>query len=282
MIVDLHVHSHYSSDGKLTISEILEYYSPGDLVGLTDHETIGGWDEFQDEAEKRGLRPLLGVEWFSNRGKYHILSYFLNGTSNHFKEFMANRRNKEKECMHKVFDVFKSKYSDLPTYDDLLESAAHPENILRLPALADAISKISDNKFKEAVFMIRNERGKLPENQQQETFIVKEIISKINEWNALSFLAHPYFENRKKLDSREVEDKIKFITQYGLGGIEVLSGEKDNDIQKHLLSLCDELKLLPAIGSDFHDQTKGLNPRHLKDIDESLMKRAEEWIMNTN
>ena len=94
MTVDLHVHSHYSSDGKLTISEILEYYSPGDIVGLTDHETIGGWNEFQDEAEKRGLRPVLGVEWFANKGKYHILSYFLNGTPNHFKDFMINRRNK--------------------------------------------------------------------------------------------------------------------------------------------------------------------------------------------
>ena len=58
MIVDLHVHSYYSSDGKLTISEILEYYSPGDIVGLTDHETIGGGNEFQDEVEKRSLRPV--------------------------------------------------------------------------------------------------------------------------------------------------------------------------------------------------------------------------------
>ncbi len=280
MIVDLHVHSHYSSDGRLTISEILEYYSPEDIVGLTDHETIGGWNEFQDEAEKRGLRPILGVEWFADKGKYHILSYFLNGTPNDFNDFMINRRNKERECMHKVFNVFKLKYSNLPAYDDLLELSNHPEKILRLPVLAEAISKISDKEFKEAVFMIRDERGKLPVNQQQETFFANEIITKINEWNALSVLAHPYIENNNKIDGSEVEDKIKLLFQYGLGGIEVLSGGKDNDIQKHLLFLCDELKLLPTIGSDFHYQNKGLIPKHLNDIDESLLKRVKEWLID--
>ncbi len=46
----------------------------------------------------------------------------------------------------------------------------------------------------------------------------------------------------------------------------------------HLIGLCDELKLVPVIGSDFHQINKGLNPEDLKAIDKTLKKRVEEWV----
>lgn len=304
MIIDLHVHSHYSSDGKLTIPELLDYYSPGDIVGIADHETIGGWAEFRIESKKRGIRPILGIEWFA--GEHHILSYFLKGVTDDFQRYMAKRRSKENKCMQYVYTAFKKKFNTLPPYDELIKLAPHPEKILSVPALANAILKVSKINFKKAVYEIRAERRNLPEGQQQETFFANEIIEKINSWGAVSILAHPYYEKDTQLTNEEVEKKIRLFSKYGIQGVEVFAGKESKNTQDFLLSLCENLNLFPSIGSDFHYQNKnlgqaegirkikgnigiefhgqgkGLNPRYLDNVDLFLKKRAEEWIMNTN
>lgn len=304
MILDLHTHSYYSSDGKLSIPELLDYYSKGDIVGLTDHETIGGWDEFKSEAEKRGIRPILGVEWFA--GAHHVLSYFLKGESEDFLRYMAKRRSKEKKCMQHVYTVFKKKYDAIPPYDELIKKTPHPEKILSVSVLADEISKVSKNHFKDVVQNIRGVRRNLPEDQQQETFFANEIIEKINSWGAVSILAHPYYEKDAQLTNDDVEKKIKLFSQYGIQGIEVFSGKVDEKKQDFLIFLCKNLSLFPSIGSDFHYQTKalnqveeiriikgnigiefhgqgkGLNPKYLNNVDLNLKKRVEEWIKTSD
>lgn len=63
--VHLHVHSHYSLlDGLGKIPEILDRVSElgMDAVALTDHGVLYGLVEFWQEAKKRNIKPLLGVE----------------------------------------------------------------------------------------------------------------------------------------------------------------------------------------------------------------------------
>jgi len=280
MIIDLHTHSHYSSDGKLTIPELLDYYSKGDIVGLTDHETIGGWDEFKTEAKKRDIQPVLGLEWFA--GEHHILCYFLNGVPDDFLNYMVERRNKEKECMKNVYAAFKKKYNALPLYEELMKMKTHPEKILSVSALANSISKGSTKLFKKAVHNIREIRRTLPDDQQQETFFAQEIIEKINSWGAVSILAHPYYEKDSELTNLGVGKKIRIFKNYGIQGVEVISGKINKTMEKHSLILCDELSLLPSVGSDFHYLDKGIEPKKLKFIDKYLIVRVKEWVSTTN
>jgi len=46
------------------------------------------------------------------------------------------------------------------------------------------------------------------------------------------------------------------------------------------LGLCDELKLAPIVGSDFHHANKGLRPQDLNALDRKLIQRIFEWIEN--
>jgi 3',5'-nucleoside bisphosphate phosphatase len=276
MIIDLHTHSYYSSDGKLTIPELLDYYSPGDIVALTDHETIGGWNEFKTEAKKRGIRPVLGVEWFA--GEHHILSYFLKGEPDDFHRYMKMRRKKEKECMKHVFTILKQRYPRLGSYDAFIKSKPHPEKILSVAVLANEIAIISKIMFKEAVHKIRSTRRTLPETQQQETFYAKEIIEKINSWGAVSILAHPYYENDAILTNYDIEKKIRAFKPFGIQGVEAIAGKLNGKIEKHILFLCDELGLLPSVGSDFHYLGKGLEPKNLKEINKYLIVRVKKWL----
>ena len=138
MIIDLHMHSHYSPDGRYSIPQLLDLFTKGDIAGLTDHETIGGWQEFEEEAKNRGIKPILGVEWFTP--DCHILAYFFNGVPENFFDFMSSRRETEESCMRILYEKFKEKYPRLKPYHKVLGLRAHPENILGLPALSDAVS----------------------------------------------------------------------------------------------------------------------------------------------
>ncbi len=63
--VHLHVHSHYSLlDGLGKIPEILDRVKElgMDACALTDHGALYGLVEFYQEAKKRGIKPILGVE----------------------------------------------------------------------------------------------------------------------------------------------------------------------------------------------------------------------------
>ena len=63
--VELHNHSHYSIlDGAPTPAEYLARAKElgMDYMALTDHGTTAGHREFQREAEKAGIKPILGIE----------------------------------------------------------------------------------------------------------------------------------------------------------------------------------------------------------------------------
>ncbi|TSC63838.1 MAG: DNA polymerase III subunit alpha, partial [Parcubacteria group bacterium Gr01-1014_106] len=63
--VHLHVHSHYSLlDGLGKIPDILDRVKELGMrsVALTDHGVLHGLVEFWEEAKKRELKPILGVE----------------------------------------------------------------------------------------------------------------------------------------------------------------------------------------------------------------------------
>lgn len=63
--VHLHNHSHYSLlDGMSTAKEIIEIVEKHgqSAVALTDHGTMGGVLELQEEAKKSNVKPILGIE----------------------------------------------------------------------------------------------------------------------------------------------------------------------------------------------------------------------------
>ncbi len=281
MIIDLHTHSYYSADGQYSISELLNFFSDDDIAGLTDHETIGGWEDFKTEAKKRGIRPILGVEWFL-RSCCHIISYFINDIPQYFLDYMVDRRKLEKSCMFQVYQILKKKYPEFPSYEDVLSFNPHPEKILGLPALGQAISNIMDISETEAEDIARKEKRKLPMGTfRPMPFYPEELINMINSWNATSVLAHPYRKSggqigRKSKD--EVEEKIRLLAEAGLNGVELISDGSTREEVKQLLLLCDELGLVASAGSDKHNPGKSSESTKDKYFNDVAIKRVGKWL----
>jgi hypothetical protein len=280
MIIDLHTHSHYSPDGKLSIPELLGVYSAGDIVALTDHETIAGWTEFKEEARKRCIRPMLGVEWMI-KNCCHILSYFVSEIPQNFKDFMTERRDKERYAMRLLYERVKVLYPSLSSYENILLSKAHPENILGMAALADDVSHVSQIDFKEAVGLLRDIKGKLPDNNKPTTFFASELIEKIREWNGISVLAHPFKNSLGKSGRQSREDvavKISELAGFGIAGVELFSEGSNLAELDFLLVLSKKFGLIVSIGSDYHSQEKGLEPAVLEKLEESVKDEVIKWL----
>ncbi len=280
MIIDLHTHSYYSADGQFSIPELLNFFSAGDIAGLTDHESIGGWEEFKTEAQKRGIGSILGVEWFAY--KCHILCYFVNEGPQDFLDYMAERRKMEKSCMFQVYLKLRKKTPELPSYEKIMALKPHPEEILGLPALGQAISQAKNISETEAEDIARKEKRKLPMGTVRPMpFYPEELIEKINSWNAISVLAHPYRhsgENTGRRSKEEAEKKIRELAKAGLKGVELFSDGSTREEAEHLLALCDELGLKPSAGSDKHNPGKSSELIKNEYFNEVTIKRVKKWI----
>ena len=70
----LHVHTEYSMlDGAVRIADLMRKVSDAGMkaVGMTDHGVLYGAVEFYKEAQKAGVKPLLGCEMYIAPGSMH-------------------------------------------------------------------------------------------------------------------------------------------------------------------------------------------------------------------
>jgi DNA polymerase-3 subunit alpha len=70
----LHVHTEYSMlDGAVRIADLMGKVSAAGMkaVGMTDHGVLYGAVEFYKEAQKAGVKPLLGCEMYISPGSMH-------------------------------------------------------------------------------------------------------------------------------------------------------------------------------------------------------------------
>ncbi len=169
-----------------------------------------------------------------------------------------------------VYEKLKKIHNQIPSYENIIQSQNHPENILGLPALAQAISKTKGISKMAAEDEVRSEKRKIPSEHRPMPFSPDEIISLTNDWGALPVLAHPFrnFGGKPGRQSeKEVEDKVILLIQKGLKGLEIYSGSANTKEKKFALKLCKKYNLITTVGSDFHYDGKGLNPIKLENTD---------------
>lgn len=84
MSIDLHAHT-TASDGSFTPSELVAHAREIGLsaIGITDHDTFGGWDEAFEAGKRLGVEIVPGIELSvsDEHGKFHLLGYGCNRDS---------------------------------------------------------------------------------------------------------------------------------------------------------------------------------------------------------
>ena len=72
--VHLHCHSHYSLlDGLQKVPQMLDRALElgMDAIAMTDHGTLSGTIEFYNQAKKKGVKPIIGLEAYVAPRRMH-------------------------------------------------------------------------------------------------------------------------------------------------------------------------------------------------------------------
>jgi predicted metal-dependent phosphoesterase TrpH len=252
--VDLHCHS-TASDGTLPPAEVVRLAGQCDLAGLalTDHDTIAGIPEAAEEARRRGIAFLPGIEiscTYPSPGTMHLLGYGIDPGSpvllDLTRQLIAARDNRNPRIIAKLNEL------GVAISMQEVEDEAGGDVVGR-PHMAAVLVR------KGYVSSIKNAFDKYL-GQGAAAYFDKERLSParalelIRDAGGISVLAHP-IQLRTGNDA-ELTRVIKDLVDLGLGGLEVIHSDHDAAHVEKYAALADRFGLLKTGGSDFHGSNK--------------------------
>ena len=256
MLIDLQLHSTYS-DGYLTPTELVKFIAKYNvkIAALTDHNTVGGLEEFRNACKKYKIKPITGLELYVkiNGIKINLLWFNFDENSPDLHKMLRNsqirRRGKIRKILKKLSDIgFKinaNKTLDKYTHYTPLNHVV--DDIYRVPYNKIKIKKelASKNPRESEIigeYFCNKEIGKI-----SESYINIERILKLREViGGQLILNHPGKNNRLQ---KNLLDKLKKI---GVDGLEVLSPHHSMGSVMYAQYMAREFDFVETGGSDFH------------------------------
>ncbi len=282
--VDLHLHSNYS-DGSDTPTELIQKAKDIrlDVIALTDHDTIGGWEEFRDAGESNGIRTINGIELsledIEGATNVHLLGYFPNGSVSaaaELKKYSLSRiQAKGKRCskMVSLLQDYGLKISEAEVQAEVLNGRKGDKeggkNISRVH-VARAVDRLNPGRFNDfrEVFDKYIEFGKRAYVPIEGKLYLNQAISWVKSLGGLAILAHPGVSNDPVGDIHRGEKILLMALEYGIdGGEGDYTYHKNNPYRnadpsitpflcQHYIQILTERGKIATSGSDYHGKNK--------------------------
>jgi predicted metal-dependent phosphoesterase TrpH len=139
-VIDLHAHSNVS-DGTDTPSELVRAAATAgvDVLAITDHDTVGGWDEAAAAARRHGVMLVRGIEiscsW--RFASIHLLGYLTDPDDPALMAELAHARDSRATRLQRMVELMAA--DGIPvTYGEVLAQVA-PGATPGRPHIADAL-----------------------------------------------------------------------------------------------------------------------------------------------
>lgn len=251
-ICDLHTHSVFS-DGTDTPSQLVKKAAAKGLraVALTDHNTIGGLDQFIEAAKKFSIAAVPGIEFSTefNGRELHILGLFIN--KNQYKRvtcYLEKFRLAKEESNRSLIKKLQEIGYDV-TYEELKAFATN-DNINRAVIGQYLVNKGIIISVKEGFkSLLSKNSGYYIPPQRPSTIDTIKFIKSIG---ALSVLAHPLLN----LTVDELKAFLPSAVEAGIDAIETYYSLFVEEQQRTLLQIANENGILTSGGSDYHGNVK--------------------------
>ncbi len=279
--VDLHCHS-TASDGTFPAREVVRLAKSSGLVGLalTDHDTVAGIDDAQDEAQQLGLQFVAGIEiscTYPAPGTLHMLGYGVDPGSPVLREMMRQlidaRDNRNPRIIAKLNDL-----GVAINMDELNSEAGagvvgrpHIAAILHRKGYVSSIKQAFD-KYLGLGAPAYFDKERLPPQRALEL---------IDRSGGVAVLAHPI--QLRATNDAELDRAVKDLVDQGLAGIETIHSDHDQAMIEKCTRLAERYDLLQTGGSDFHGTNKkniGLGSANGRRIPREMMDRLMERLLN--
>lgn len=252
MRVDLHAHSS-ASDGTEPPAELMRSAAAAgiDVVALTDHDTISGWDEAALSLPD-GLRLVRGAEisCVYEGISLHLLAYLFDPSHEELLEEMAMALDDRVPRAKAI--VAKLAAADYPiTWDLVLDQIPDGATVGR-PHIADTLVAAGVVPDRSAAFDTLLHDGS-PFFVGHYYVDAVRAVRLVREAGGVPVFAHPAAVKR----GRTVGDEgIRAMAAAGLAGLEVDHRDNPPESREHLRSLAVELGLLVTGASDYHGSGK--------------------------
>jgi 3',5'-nucleoside bisphosphate phosphatase len=270
MKIDLHVHS-TSSDGKFTVSEIIEESVSRDIgfLSISDHDSIGCQKQALAEAKKAGIRYVTGVELnvtFSHSkflgGKpvsLDFLGYQFDVTNtsllSRLEKMAKYREERATKILNNLNNEFQKENIAALTADDFRRIQESVDGVLGRPHIADYIVKKGIVKSRQEAFdkyLIKCDVPKYPLYLEDASKLVRDAGGKL-------FLAHPNDPHGTSLISltKSLIEQTQIVEEKMLSyvdGIECWHSRSTPETTNHYVAFAKSYGLLMSGGSDCHQK----------------------------
>jgi predicted metal-dependent phosphoesterase TrpH len=253
MVIDLHTHTNFS-DGTDTPTELINKALAAGIttIGLTDHDSIGGWQEATN-ALRGGISLVPGAEiscQTTDGISVHILGLLFDSNNSQLMNTLEKTRENRHGRMEKIIARINEAGIDI-SMADVLEQLSDGATLGR-PHLADALVKKGVVASRDEAFsqMLHNNSKYYVSHYSPSP---EDAIKLIKAAGGVSVIAHPMASHRGRIISL---DTFGSLITAGLDGIEVDHRDHSPDEKAQLITLAKESNLVMTGASDYHGNGK--------------------------
>jgi hypothetical protein len=259
-MIDLHTHTD-RSDGTASPAELVRAsVALGlDALGVTDHDTMDGYELTVPLAAEAGLELICGIELStrpdgpkngSRPPSVHLLGYFLQSPpSAEFREWI--RGHQESRRQRNL--VLIAKLQSLGVDITLEEVQALGKHLTGRPHFAKVLLRKGYVRTNQEAFDRYLADNAAASVEREEPELV-EGVRRIRDGGGLPSLAHPVRLPQRDRDSMAA--LLGILVDNGLQGLEVYHSEHSPEETALYKELAAEFQLVETGGSDFHGDNK--------------------------
>jgi hypothetical protein len=252
-MIDLHVHTTVS-DGTLTPREVVRLAAAKGLsaIAITDHDTVMGVSEAQEEGALADIEVVAGVEISSrsDKGVLHILGYFVDVKFPRLLKRLDFLKRGRLERIPQMLEKLKGLGISIREQDVLRETGG---GVPGRPHIAVIMARRGYVSTPQEAFDYYLRKGG-PAYVKKAKLAPGEAVRLIRQAGGVPVIAHPYLLGEK--DTAGLEQLVGDLVSHGLGGIEVYYPEHTLEQTQAYLEVVRRFGLAITGGTDFHGANK--------------------------
>lgn len=252
-MIDLHAHT-TASDGSFSPGELVDLAFERGLgaLGITDHDTLFGWDEALAAGARVGVEIVPGVELSTayEGGRFHILGYYVGAASplaTTLEHLQAARANRNGE----IFDNLRNLGVGID--EEKVLALAGPNGQIGRPHIARVMLEAGHVTSLQEAFDYYLADGK-PGYATKAVLSPQSAIEQIHDAGGVAIWAHPPIGRKHSYE--ELTDRVASLKSWGLDGLEIFYARYTPEDTAWAIAMTERFDLLESGGSDFHGVTK--------------------------
>lgn len=284
MIIDLHTHSR-RSDGQDSPAQLISHARDAkvDIISLTDHDTVKGWDEARAECVRLGLGFVPGIEVTSVsdverhgrkiRISVHVLAYLPDPNHSALEvvlgDTVATREARGRAIVERLAE-------EIPISWEMVMDHLEPGATIGRPAIADTLVTMGlvDNRSAAFDYYLATDG---PFYVSHSTVSTLEAIRLIGLAGGVSVIAHPLKGVGPETDPEDLPlAHFEEMIAAGLNGVEVYHRDVPETARKWLRELADKHDLVITGSSDYHGLNGKPNRLGENSTSEEMLQRILE------